>query len=165
MSSTFSDLPTMAPGASQRRRVIVTGAALAAGLAAPSARATPEEMIKAMAAFTGGATAQKGRVKLEVDPLVENGNAVPITISVDSPMTPAAHVVALALFNERNPQPETIRARFGRRSGRASISTRIRLATTQRLLAMAQMSDGSFWFDEADVIVTLAACIETDAQE
>ena len=119
-------------------------------------------LARAVAAFTGGAKIQKGKVKLEVEPLVENGNTVPISVSVESPMTPASHVLALALFNEHNPQPEIIRVIFGPHSGRAALSTRIRLATTQRLLAVAQLSDGSFWSDEADVIVTLAACIEAD---
>ena len=153
---------TLAPEASQRRQLLVGGVALAAVLAMPKARATTEDMAKAVAAFTGGAKIQKGKVKLEVEPLVENGNTVPISVSVDSPMTPASHVLALALFNEHNPQPEIIRASFGPRSGRAALSTRIRLATTQRLLAVAHLSDGSFWSDEAEVIVTLAACIESE---
>jgi sulfur-oxidizing protein SoxY len=160
-STPAADLPQ---AAFQRRRWLVAGGALATLLVVPSARATPEEMAKAVAAFTGGAGTQKGKVKLEVEPLVENGNTVPVSVTVDSPMTPAAHVVALALFNEHNPQPEIIRVRFGPGAGRAALSTRIRLATTQRLLALAQMSDGSFWSDEADVIVTLAACIETDTE-
>ncbi len=157
-------LPSPKPPTQQRRQLMVAGLSLAAVLAAPKVGATPGDMAQAVAAFTGGAKVQKGKVKLEVEPLVENGNAVPVTVSVDSPMTQAVFVVALALFNEHNPQPEVIRARFGPRSGRAAISTRIRLATTQRLLALAQMSDGSFWSDEADVIVTLAACIESEEQ-
>ena len=146
----------------QRRQLLVGGVAMVAMLAVPSARATSENMAKAVVAFTGGAKVQKGKVKLEVEPLVENGNTVPIAASVDSPMTAEAHVVALALFNEHNPQPEIIRASFGPRSGRAAIATRIRMATSQRLLAVARLSDGSFWSDEAEVIVTLAACIESD---
>ena len=145
-----------------RRQLLLSGLAMAALLAAPHARATGEEMARAVKDFTGGAPVKKGRVKLEVEPLVENGNSVPISVSVESPMTPSEHVLALALFNEHNPQPEIIRASFGPRSARAAISTRIRLATTQRLLAVAHFSDGSFWSDEADVIVTLAACIESD---
>jgi sulfur-oxidizing protein SoxY len=64
------------------------------------------------------------------------------------------------VFNERNPQPNVITAQFGPRSGRATLSTRIRLANSQRITAVAEMSDGSFWSGSADVIVTLAACIE-----
>lgn len=146
----------------QRRQLLVGSVAMAAMLSVPSARATAQDMAKAVTAFTGGSKVQKGKVRLEVEPLVENGNTVPIAASVDSPMTPEAHVVALALFNEHNPQPEIIRASFGPRSGRAAISTRIRMATSQRLIAIAQLSDGSFWSDEAEVIVTLAACIESD---
>jgi sulfur-oxidizing protein SoxY len=164
MVSTHNSLDLPQP-ASPRRRWLVLGAGLATLLAWPSVRATPEDMARAVAAFTGGAGVQKGKVRLEVEPLVENGNTVPVSVTVESPMTPAAHVLALALFNEHNPQPEVIRARFGPGAGRAALSTRIRLATSQRLLALAQLSDGSFWSDEADVIVTLAACIETDTQE
>jgi sulfur-oxidizing protein SoxY len=152
--------PGMTTSALPRRCLLLAGAALMAGLGPGAARATPEAMAAAVAAFTGGARVHAGKVKLDIAPLVENGNAVPVTITVDSPMTPAEHVLALALFNERNPQPEVIRVRLGPQAGRAQLSTRIRLATTQRLLALAQLSDGSFWSGEVEVIVTLAACIE-----
>ncbi len=98
-------MPTQAALATQRRQLLVAGVARAALLAAPSVRATPEQMAKAVSAFTGGVKAQKGRVKLEVEPLVENGNTVPLSVSVESPMTQAALGVGLALFNEHNPQP------------------------------------------------------------
>jgi sulfur-oxidizing protein SoxY len=81
---------------------------------------------------------------------------------VDGPSGDAAQVVGLAMFNERNPQPEVFRVRLGARAGRAEFSTRIRLATTQRLVAVAQWADGSFWSESVDVIVTLAACIEEE---
>ena len=103
---------------------------------------------------------REGRVLLEIAELVENGNAVPVTVSVASPMTVADHVVALALFNERNPQRDVARFRLSARAGRAEVSTRIRLATSQRLVALARMSDGSVWQQSVDVVVTLAACIE-----
>ena len=93
--------------------------------------------------------------------MVENGNVVPITVLVDSPMTAASHVKAIAVFNEKNQQHEVVKFTLGPRYGKAGVSTRIRLATTQKLVAVAQMSDGTFWSHTVDVIVTLAACIET----
>ena len=93
-------------------------------------------------------------------PLVENGNSVPITVSVDSPMTATDHVRAIHIFNEKNPQPNVISVKLGPRAGRASFSTRIRLADSQTVTAIAELSDGSFWSDDIDVIVTLAACVE-----
>ena len=124
------------------------------------ARATLNEMQDAMRAFTGGAAVTRGRVAMDISPLVENGNTVPLSVIVDSPMTEADHVRAIAVFNERNPQPHVITVRIGPRAGRAILSTHIRLATSQTLHAVAAMSDGSFWSDSAQVVVTLAACVE-----
>jgi sulfur-oxidizing protein SoxY len=117
-------------------------------------------MAEAVRGFTGGAPVQTGRVALDISPLVENGNTVPLSVIVDSPMTEEEHVRAIAVFNERNPQPHVITVRLGARAGRALLSTHIRLATSQTLLAVAELSDGSFWSDSAQVVVTLAACVE-----
>lgn len=108
----------------------------------------------------GDVPPKPGRVHIGLPQLAENGNSVPLELTVDSPMTAADHVVALALFNERNPQRDVFTARLGPRSGRARVSSRIRLATTQKLVAVARMRDGSCWSRTVDVIVTLAACIE-----
>ena len=110
--------------------------------------------------FAAGAPVSAGRVKLRIDALIENGNAAPLTVTVDSPMTAADHVRRIAVFNEKNPERDVAIFTLGPRAGKASVSTRIRLATSQRLVAVAELSDGSFWQDGADVIVTLAACIE-----
>jgi sulfur-oxidizing protein SoxY len=110
--------------------------------------------------FVGEATMKPGRVKLELPALVENGNVVPLQVSVESPMTEADHVKAIAVFNERNPQPNVAVFHLSPRAGKAAVQTRIRLADSQRVVAVAQMSDGSFWTHSADVVVTLAACIE-----
>lgn len=112
-------------------------------------------------AWAGGRPITEGRVVLEVQPLVENGNAVPIRVRVDSPMTAAAHVQEIVVFNERNPQRDVVRASFGPACGKAQLDTRIRLATSQRLVALARLSDGSQWSANVDVLVTLAACIES----
>ena len=75
-------------------------------------------------------------------------------------MSAEDYVKAIHVFNEKNPQPNVISVHLGPRAGKASISTRIRLADTQRVIAIAEMSDGTFWSDEAEVVVTLAACLE-----
>jgi sulfur-oxidizing protein SoxY len=145
----------------RRRSLLASGAALASLLMLRPARAQTGELAAAIAAYTGGAVVRPGRVKLEIAPLIDNGNVVPVTLTVDSPMTPADHVTAIALFNEKNPQRDVFRFTLGPRSGKALVSTRIRLATSQQLVALARLSDGSWWTDSADVIVVLAACIES----
>lgn len=135
------------------------GATLAAALVRP-ASAQPERLAAVIRAHTGGAAVTPGRVSLDIPPLVENGNAVPVTVAVDAPVTETNFVRSIALFNEHNPQPDVFVAALGPRAGRAVVSTRIRLATSQRLVALAQLSDGSWWSDEATVVVTLAACVE-----
>jgi sulfur-oxidizing protein SoxY len=148
-----------------RRDVLKIAGALAAGCAAPSiaigpAAATPAEMQAAVAGVIGEAMLNAGKVKLDIPPLVENGNTVPCTVTVESPMTAADHVKAIHVFAEKNPQPHVIGAALGPRAGRASISTRIRLRDTQDVLAVAELSDGTFWSDRANVIVTIGACLE-----
>lgn len=151
--------------AATRRDVLRGAGALAAGGLLPivtvrPASATPAEMEAAILAVTGGAKLNAGRVKLDIPPLVENGNTVPCMVTVQSPMTPADHVRAIHVFNEKNPQANVISVRLGPRAGRASVSARIRLSDTQTVVAIAEMSDGSFWTDQVSVIITLGACLE-----
>ena len=152
-------------GKASRRDVLRIVGALAAGCAAPSitvgpAAATPAEMRAAVAGVIGDARLNVGKVKLDIPPLVENGNTVPCTVTVESPMTAADHVKAIHIFAERNPQPYVIGVALGPRAGRASISTRIRLRDTQDVLAVAELSDGTFWSGRVNVIVTIGACLE-----
>jgi sulfur-oxidizing protein SoxY len=95
-----------------------------------------------------------------VPPLVENGNTVPLTVSVANPMTSSDYVKSIHIFNEKNPQPNVGNFYLGPRAGRAQVSTRIRLADSQKIIAIARLSDDSFWSVTADVVVTLAACTE-----
>lgn len=143
------------------RRQVLAG--LGALVLVRPAAATPEEMSAAIRAFTGGAAPRQGKVVLEVARLVDNGNTVPVTVRVESPMTAGDHVAAIAVFNERNPETGVAVFTLGPRAGKAEVSTRIRMATSQKLVAVARMSDGSFWLHSADVVVTLAACIEGEA--
>lgn len=143
--------------------LITRRTALVGAVALPALRpafGTPETLQAAIAEFTGGAEPQRGRVKLDLPPLVENGNSVSVTVRMDSPMTPEDHVQALALFTEQNPQPNVAIFHLNPRSGRAVATTRMRLATSQTVFAMAKTSDGKIWSDQVEVIVTLAACVE-----
>lgn len=144
------------------RRTALAGGFGAASLLVlrPAAFATPTELAGAIAEFTGNAPVQRGRIKLDLSPLVENGNSVSVTVRADSPMTEQDHVRAIAIFTEQNPQPNVMTARLGPRAGRAFLNTRMRLATSQKVVAVAGYSDGSFWSDQVEVIVTLAACVE-----
>jgi sulfur-oxidizing protein SoxY len=141
-------------------RRVVLSAALGM-LLAPAARATPEAMQAAIDALTGGRAARTGRVTLDIAPLIDNGNVVPVVIRVESPMTAADHVLRIALFTPLNPLPEVAVFHLGPRSGIAQVATRLRLATSQTLTALAVMNDGSVWQQQVEVIVTLAACIES----
>jgi sulfur-oxidizing protein SoxY len=148
-----------------RRDILKAAGALVGGagfarLATLPAAATPAMMQDAVRDIVGEAPITKGKVKLDLPPLVENGNSVPCVVSVESPMTAADYVKVIHIFNEKNPQPYVISVRLGPRAGRAAFTTRIRLADTQTVTAIAELSDGTFWSDDVDVIVTLAACVE-----
>jgi sulfur-oxidizing protein SoxY len=139
---------------------VAVGIGLAPVIALDPARATPATMQEAIQKVVGSARVTPGKVKLELPPLSENGNAVPLTVSVESAMTEAEHVRAIHLFTEKNPQPDVASFFLGPRAGRARVATRIRLADTQTVVAISELSDGSFWSGSADVVVTLAACLE-----
>jgi sulfur-oxidizing protein SoxY len=127
----------------------------------PSAFGAEDKSLEALVrAYTNGAATREGRVKLDIATLVDNGNSVPITVTVDSPMTAADHVVSIAVFNEKNPEHDVAQFTLSAASGRARVATRIRLAMTQKIVAAAKMRDGSCWTHTVDVLVTLAACIE-----
>jgi len=155
-------LPLHPPALPRRRHILVGATGLAMGVVLRPAYAAAGDLAVAVAAYTQGAPVRAGKVKLDIAELVDNGNVVPITVTVDSPMTAADHVKSIAVFNEKNPQRDVARFTLGPRAGKASVATRIRLATSQQLVAVAQMSDGSYWSHTANVIVTLAACIEGD---
>ncbi|MFN3891346.1 MAG: thiosulfate oxidation carrier protein SoxY [Beijerinckiaceae bacterium] len=143
-----------------RRRVITAGAGLAALALAPTARATPQEMEKAILAFTGGVKPKEGRVTVDIPVLLESGASVPTKVSVESAMRGDDFVSSIAVFNERNPQPNVAVFQFSARSGKALAQTRIRLGDSQKIVAVAKMRDGSFYMGSIEVIVTLPACAE-----
>lgn len=143
--------------------------ALAGALTAPAAlaqlppnieairRAALDEAIRRV---TGGTAPRRGRVTLELPPLIDNGNSVPLAVKVESPMTPADHVKSIHVFTEKNPQPVVLEAHLGPRAGRAQVATRARIADSGRVVAIAAMSDGSFWSETVSVVVILSACLE-----
>lgn len=139
-----------------RRELVLAGLAVTAW----PAQATPDSLAAAIRAFTGGRTPAPGPVHLDIAPLVENGNSVPVAVQVDSPMTPGDHVVAIGLFNERNPQSDVAVFELGPHNGRAAVATRMRLATSQQVVAVARLNDGRCWMQAVQVVVTLAACVE-----
>jgi sulfur-oxidizing protein SoxY len=149
---------------SRREFLRAAGGIAALGLgpviAVEPARATPAAMQEAIRNVVGSARVSPGKVKLEVPPLIENGNAVPLAVTVESPMTEAEHVKAVHIFTEKNPQPNVVSFHLGPRAGRARVATRIRLADSQTVVAICELSDGVFWSDSADIVVTLAACLE-----
>lgn len=151
--------PRGAPAATRRAALGLGGGA--AVLLVRPALATPEAMADVVAEFTRGAPVLPGRVRLDMPALVENGNSVTLTVAVDSPMTPADHVRRIGIFNQKNPLPDVAVFRLGPRAGRAAVTTRIRLADSQRITAIAELGDGTYRSGTADAIVTLAACVES----
>ena len=122
------------------------------------AAATPEELAAALRETFGDRPISQGRIKLEIPRLAENGNIVPVAIAVDSPMTAEDYVQSIHLFAERNPLPRILEVELGPHNGRARVGTRIRLAVSQQVRAVAVMSDGTLWSTAADVEVTVGGC-------
>ena len=160
---------TKHPIPATRRQVLAAAGAVAGGLslpalATPPARAqiqsNPAQLGMAIRKVVGNAEVKIGKVKLDLPPLSENGNSVAMTVTVDSPMTAADHVKAIHVLADKNPQPHVISVKLGPRAGHATIQTRIRLADSQDVVAIAEMSDGSFWQDTGNVLITLGACLE-----
>ncbi|MBU3654034.1 MAG: SoxY-related AACIE arm protein [Limnohabitans sp.] len=130
------------------------------GAAPLAAHATPEQGQAALSELLRGQAARPGRVTLDIPPLVENGNSVVMQVRVDSPMTPQDHVRAIHVVAEGNPIPRILTAHFTPHSGKAQLTARVRLGDSQRVWAIAHLSDGSFWSGHADTLVTSSACTE-----
>ncbi len=145
----------------RRRFLVVAGAGLILPIApgAP-ARATPAEVAALIRDLVGDAELRDGRVKLDLPVMVENGNTVSMTVSVDVPRGGPDSVQSIDVFAEGNPLPHVVRFVFGPLAGAPRVATRIRLATSQTVIAVAKLADGSCWRDSVDLIVTLAACID-----
>lgn len=131
------------------------------GLAiAGTARAQSSSASDLVRQITRGAPVGSGRVKLDIPRLADNGHSVPLEVTVTSPMTEADYVKSITLLSERNPRPMMAKFLLGPHSGRAEVSTRVRLNGTQRVIALAEFSDGSYWSATAEVEVTESACLD-----
>jgi len=133
---------------------------LAACLTPLKAFAKKEDADEAIKKIAGGAPIRTGKVTLTIPPLVENGNLVVLKVSVDSPMTANDYVKTIHVIAEGNPLPNIFTVYLTPRSGTANVTTRVRLADSQKVWAIAQMSNGSYWQGSAETLVTLSACTE-----
>ncbi len=138
--------------------MVLGGAAVAALAISPAIAAETKDAKSVLAEFTGGKSASEGKITLEMPEIAENGNTVPLSISVDSPMTADNHVKRVIIVAEGNPRPEVITFNFSPKSGVAEASTRMRLAKTQNVVAVAELSDGSFHMTKRQVKVTIGGC-------
>ena len=133
----------------------LTTATLGASVGPAHAANDAQELIKK---FTGGKEPAQGKVRLDVPEIAENGNTVPMTVSVDSPMTEESYVKEVLVVADGNPRGGVVTFHFTPASGAAEANTRIRLATTQKIVAVAKMNDGSFFTASKEVKVTIGGC-------
>jgi len=143
---------------SSRRAVL---ALAIAGTALPPRRSLaniPQNVQAAIEKLRGGRTVQEGRITLRLPTIAENGNTVPLSISVESPMTAADHVKAIHIFATSNPTPEVAVFHLTPAMGCAAVDTRIRLGQTQDVVAFAEMADGNLFMARAEVKVTIGGC-------
>jgi sulfur-oxidizing protein SoxY len=144
-----------------KRRRFLAGALVAPILSlSRAARAQYNSIEPFVREITGGAPLNQGRVVLELPQLADNGNSVPMRVAVESPMSATHYVRSIHLLSERNPVARMATFHLGPRAGKAEIRSRVRLAGSQRVTAVAELSDGSFWSGSAQVIVTLSACMD-----
>lgn len=141
----------------RRRFLLLSSSGLIVPLLPVPARATPAQVSALIANLVGEGEIHEGRVKLDIPVMVENGNSVGMTVTVDAPV---ADVRSIDVFAEGNPLPHVLRVAFGPHAGAPRIATRIRLATSQTVIAVAKLADGSCWRDSVDLLVTLAACVD-----
>jgi sulfur-oxidizing protein SoxY len=144
-----------------RRQALVFGAGATAFLAVTDTRplqATPAESDAEIAKFTGGKPLEKGKITIDLPEIAENGNTVPLSIVVDSPMTADNYVSDMLVVADGNPRPGVALFHFTPLAGRATATTRIRLQTTENIIVVAKMSDGKFITDRKQVKVTIGGC-------
>jgi sulfur-oxidizing protein SoxY len=150
-------------GVLSRRRLLISagggGAAMAAMTLVPGlVLADAASVAESMTALIGDAAPSEGRIELDLPQIAENGNTVPISISIDSPMMADDYVKAVHVFAEGNPRPNVASFHFTPACGEATCSTRIRLAKTQNIVAVAQMNNGDVYMAKAEVKVTIGGC-------
>jgi len=144
---------------SRRRFMATTGGAILISAVPLQASAGEEDLLRARSELFGDRPISEGRVTLKLPPIAENGHSVPLKVSVDSPMTEVDYVKQVVILSPRNPLPLIGEFQFTPRSGKAIVSTRIRMSGTQAIQAVAEMSDGALWSGSMETVVTLAACV------
>ncbi|MEN5082343.1 thiosulfate oxidation carrier protein SoxY [Bosea sp. TWI1241] len=144
---------------SRRDAVRLAALAFAAGAIAPSLALADEKAVAAeIKKLYGDKPMGQGKIKLDVPEIAENGLVVPVNVEIDSPMTETDYVKAVHLFADGNPQPGIVTYRFTPACGKAAAATRMRLAQTQDIVCVAEMSDGSLYSTKANVKVTIGGC-------
>lgn len=160
MSSAISPRSQRSEAGPNRRGVLAGAAAGLAVAALPGRAAAETELTQLIARVTEGVAPERGRIILSIPALAENGNSVDTRIVVESPMTEADHVRWIHLIAEKNPFPDMARFHLGPRAGRAEVATTLRIAQSQKVAVVAALSDGRFVMTDADIVVTLSACID-----
>ena len=142
-----------------RRQTLALGAgAIGAAVLGPLPALAKNDADEAIKKFSGGKTPVQGKVKLDLPEIAENGNTVPMTVTVDSPMTEQSHVTEVLIVASENPRSGVATFHFSPASGVAEANTRIRLAATQEVIAVAKMNDGSVFMTSKQVKVTIGGC-------
>jgi len=141
-----------------RRKLLVRTLSAMTLLGTSRAFATAEDVEAAIKSIAGDAEVGQGGLKLNAPEIAENGNSVPISVTAESAMTEDAFVESITIFADGNPNPEVITFNFTANSGEAFASTRMRLAKTQNVVAVAKMSDGAVLSDTSNVKVTIGGC-------
>lgn len=147
-------------GLSRRQVLATAGVATLVGLVAGlgTARAEPADAQAAITRLIGDRAPEEGRVVIELPEIAENGNTVPLAVAVEGEMTESSYVKAIHVIAEGNPRPDVASFHFTPRSGMAQVSTRMRLAKTQNVIAVAELSDGSVYKAVRQVKVTIGGC-------
>ena len=143
------------------RRSLLLGATGAVSIATLPLQAIADQadLEQARRDLFGDRPIREGRVTVKLPPIAENGYSVPLSVTVDSSMTADDYVKSVAILSPRNPLPNIAQFHFTPRSGKAFVSTRIRMSGTQSIQAIAEMNDGSLWSGSMQTVVTLAACV------
>lgn len=145
-----------------RRQTLMLSAGAAAAFAAAGlptfAHASADEAAALIAEFIGGAEAQAGRIVLTAPESADNGNSVAIMVEIESAMSGSDLVESVLIVADGNPRPHVAKFHFTELSGVAFASTRVRLAQSQTVTAVAKMADGSFFIDRREIQVLVGGC-------
>src|SRR6187200_3709374 len=148
----------MTPTFNRRQTLALGAGAMSMAVLGPLPGLAKNDSEEAIKKFTGGKTPVQGKIKLDLPEIAENGNTVPMTVTVESPMTEQSHVTDVLIVANENPRSGVVTFHFSPASGVAEANTRIRLAATQDVIAVAKMNDGSFFMASKQVKVTIGGC-------